>query len=202
MQVPWCQGSKSSRNKDPSEFKVGKNTFQKTGAEYQMLYGLAYGLIRVESMYSLRYMATKIGIPGDKVTPSPHWSGVAWLTYLKLCDGQGEDVKATKHIMFTKLQDLEAKSTSALLRDPDVRNQSQSWPDAFSEAAEVKPGSVVFDVVLGPSRGVGVAYFLLQHKKELGQTRHPVSVNIWQPGKTAQPCMVFTISDPPEAAAP
>ena len=199
VQVPWFQGSNSHRNKDLSEFRVGEHTCQKTGAEYQMMYGPAYGLIRVEGIYSPTFMARKIGISKDKVAPSPHWSEVAWLTYSTLCKEQGLDSQHVRHILFTEMQDLEPRSTGALLRNPKVRSRDESWPVDFSVAAEFKPGSMVFNVVLGSSSGVDVAYFLLEHKKGLGQTRHLASIKIWQPGRTSEPCVVFTISDLPEA---
>ncbi|KAK4547154.1 hypothetical protein LTR36_001375 [Oleoguttula mirabilis] len=132
---------------------------------------------------------------GD-ITPLYRWSDITFLTWLSHTTSDAE-LQGIKHIIRVNvINEDTVDCITNFVPDRNIDNLPQ-YPGLQFESS-----SVAGLTLLGPPNGVGVGFFLLQHKARLGKTRRVTSVRVWESSTPDEidmmgsiPCMLFELSD-------
>lgn len=107
-------------------------------------------------------------------------------------------MRALKHIIRVNIINDDTNDRIAAAVGGNT-NDLELWPGRLYE-----PSDDEFASLLGSPSGNGVAWFLSQHKRQLGDQRAVSSIRVWDSADAvvrmllgAIPCMMFTFNDPP-----
>ncbi|KAK4546125.1 hypothetical protein LTR36_002262 [Oleoguttula mirabilis] len=132
--------------------------------------------------------------------PLKQWSDVAFLEYQAECQAQNHDMKNLKYIFRYGCQNYDTSYVVDAIFDPDQANpdnveQAPLWSQRKVYTLDTEQGKAL----LGTPNGNGIAWFLIQHRQQLGQKRVK-SVSIFRENERegvtyTGPCLLFEIEE-------
>ena len=150
---------------------------QATYAEYTNLFNPSEGVIVAANNESPQTVLDNASASGkdssnESLDPPPlnHWSDVVYLTYKHECESAGKNVRDLRYIMHARSSNKLTRAALLNLLDLGQGETGRSyptWPHRKVFTAASREGSVL----LATPNGIGVAFMLIGHKRELGHKR-------------------------------
>lgn len=115
-----------------------------------------------------------VGIADDEVIPLKHWSDVIFLQWRRYCEERRVPVPGLRKFIQTNISDSTTvdilDEAEALSRWPIPVWPNPNWKDYANQGTITFPfGDLHYNTILGTPSAVGPAYFLLQHRRDLGR---------------------------------
>ena len=157
-------------NNHDTNVRVDKRNWRKTDAIYENYFstGGQNTAIFASQNWSPDFWGSLNDPPvtGDNVIPLKRWSDVIFLNYQSLMVGRGKDaMHRLKYIFRMRVNNKKSvKIMEGILGGGSLRESIKAWPGVYY-GMETDDGRAL----LGTPNGLGVAWLLIQHKKQLGR---------------------------------
>ena len=180
----------SGDSKDPEDPVDAEIKYPATNAEYKLAVNPSAGIIVVYFVESPAEMR-KPGTEGHLVLLH-RFSDIAWLVWSKHCHHSGADPAKLRYILSQKTVNDQTLATVGAITHVAPENVPKYPGELFAGSDKVP-----FQALVGSPNGLGVAYLLLDHKKQLGARRRVQSVRVWGPSSAVRPVVevLFTLDE-------
>lgn len=175
---------------DDQSYMVDNKLYRATGASYSFTVNPEQGIIISLNRESPRYAANDREplVPPEQLPLLTQFSDVAWITWKHFALDMKTDIKNLKYFLSSRITNKDTQQV--LKRALQAKNwELADWPGHTFERnwAETK-------AILGTPNVQGFAYFLIQHKKDLGNMFID-KIQVFS-GETAhdKPCILMHVS--------
>ncbi|KAF2643424.1 hypothetical protein P280DRAFT_394996 [Massarina eburnea CBS 473.64] len=143
---------------DKQTYTVDGKEYRATGASFSFSVNAIDGVIIAMDRISPRFSAKKRipKIPDDQLPQLNQWSDVGWLYYLDRVNKMRVPLRRVKY--FLSLMITNGESLMVIGEALDGK-PIKPWP-----GATFLPDSDGYKAILGTANGIGIGYFLIQHK--------------------------------------
>jgi predicted Fe-S protein YdhL (DUF1289 family) len=178
---------------------ISGKPYQASNGEFGNIYSPSKGVIMAVSNTS----PSKVDDPPPETVPLERCSDVVWLTWANLCVSNTQQLQGIKYIFQINIINGDTNNMIVTFQSGGL-DKMNGYNDKFS----LYPGDSTSESILGTPDGKGIAWFLAQHKAQLGATRTITEIVVWNSvdndderdilGKI--PCMLFILIDPGQSA--
>ncbi|KAL2783350.1 hypothetical protein BJX66DRAFT_349514 [Aspergillus keveii] len=166
---------------------VDGRKYEGTGAYYNSLFNIDSGLIVADANSSPR--AEKKDWPAEDLPPLKQWSDVVFLLWQRIA---GSNVQRFQHhIQYAIANTDTVRIMQKAVGEDDTFSDWESFQPLRGGGKTFRPDSDEYYALLNSPNGFGIAWFLIQHKAQLGiKTVSEITVF----GADGDPCLYFAIS--------
>ncbi|KAL6229447.1 hypothetical protein BDW75DRAFT_245721 [Aspergillus navahoensis] len=138
--------------------------YKATHAYYHSLFNVNSGLIVADTNSSPR--AEKKDWPAEDLPPLRQWSDVIFLLWQRIA---GSNVQGLQHhIQFSIANEDTVRIMQNAVGEDETFSDWEKFQPLRGGGITFRPGSLEYYALLGSPNGFGIAWFLIQHKAQLG----------------------------------
>ncbi|KAL3464834.1 hypothetical protein BJX64DRAFT_286022 [Aspergillus heterothallicus] len=143
---------------------VDGKPYSPSRATYQSLFNVDAGLLVAD--YNSSPKAENPSWPDDKFVPLKQWSDVIFLLWEHIAGSNARDLR--HHIQCAVANEVTAGIMRKAIGVDDTFSEWDSLSPLHEGGRTFRPGSDAYYALLNTPNGFGIAWFLIQHKAQLG----------------------------------
>jgi len=136
---------------------------QPSGSRYANVFNTQGGLIAADENFNPKTSSPEIEEQGLPYVQRKQWSDLTFLTWQHLCSTAGTDVGGLKYVFQVSISNTETED----MMDEALSRSGATYGD-WENRQTWYAGSEEYNALLGTPNSSGVAWLLINHKRQMG----------------------------------